>query len=359
MATLKERMLNSGSVKYSATLSESKLFVNKDFITTNLPILNIGLSGDIIGGLTSGITIMSGHSKSFKTLLALYCLKAYMDKYPDAICLFYDSEFGAPPAYFKWLKLDTTRIIHIPIMHVEELKFDMVKRLNELKRGDKVFVFLDSLGALPSKKEVDDANDEKSVADMTRAKAIRSFFRLVTPQFTMLDIPFVVINHVYKTLEMYAKTVIPGGEQVTLAANTIFVITKEQIKNTKNEITGWIYTIHIEKSRFVKEKVKFKFTVDYNGGISKYSGLFDLAKEAGYFVPGPTKGSYLHVDLETGEVGTEKFKEIHAVTKEFWTPILEDERFQDFITSKYKLSETPMTEEDNYQVPVEEEETEE
>lgn len=359
METLLERMLKSGSIK-AQTLAESKFFNEKEFVKTNLPILNIAFSGDVMGGIASGLTIFAGMSKSFKTLLALYCLKAYLDKYPDAICLFYDSEFGTPPEYLKFFKIDITRIVHIPIEHIEQLKFDIVKRLDEIKRGDKVFLFLDSLGALPSKKEVDDASDEKSVADMTRAKAIRSMLRIVTPHLTTKDLPFIIINHVYMTLEMYSKTVIPGGQQVTLAANQIFVITKAQEKDLKTgEITGWNFTINIEKSRFVREKSKFTFSVGYNTGISKYSGLFEIAEDAGLIIPGPKKGNYLLVDPVTGEIGETPFKQKAATTKEFWSPILESVKFQEHISSRYKLASTPMIDEEEvYNVPDEEEDSE-
>ncbi|MDR3503053.1 MAG: recombinase RecA [Legionella sp.] len=357
--TLRDRVLKSGSIKIASTLSESKYFNNKEFIKTNLPILNIALSGDPEGGLTSGFSVISGMSKSFKTLLALYMLKAYMDKHPDSICLFYDSEFGAPPAYFSFFKLDTNRIIHIPILHVEELKFDLVKRLGSLSRGDKVFIFLDSLGALPSKKEVDDAIDEKSVADMTRAKAIRSCLRVVVPYLTVLDIPFIAINHVYQTLEMFAKTVIPGGQQVTLAANTIFVITKAQVKDLNTgEITGWTYTINVDKSRFVREKTKFPFTVGYKSGISKYSGLFEIAQEAGIIIPGEKKGKHLLVDPVTGEIG-EPFKVKATNTKEFWNPILTSKKFKDFVVDRYQLANEAMEDEDEYPVDEHEDETDE
>ena len=356
MVSLMERMLKSGSIK-ATTLDESKFFGEKEFVTTNLPILNIAFSGDVLGGFASGITITSGMSRTFKTLISLYCIKAYLDKYPDAMCLFYDSEFGTPPDYLKFFKIDISRIVHIPVEHVEQLKFDLVKRLEEIKRGDKVFIFLDSLGALASKKEVDDANDEKSVADLSRAKSIRSLLRIVTPHLTTKDLPFMIVNHVYQSLDMYSRTVIPGGTAVTFAPNTIFVITKSQEKDLKtNEITGYNFTINIEKSRFVREKSKFTFSVGYNSGISKYSGLFEIAQEAGIIIPGPKKGNYLLVNPETGEIGEKPFKQKVAITKEFWNPIINSIKFQDYIKNRYKVASKPMIDEDEtYVIPDEEE----
>jgi hypothetical protein len=213
MASLLERMMKVGTVKTSSVLSESAFFNAKDTVETELPILNIAFSGSLNGGMVSGLTILAGLSKSFKTLLALYCMKAYFNKYPDAIALLYDSEFGVTPDYLKANGIDPQRVLHIPIEHVEQLKFDIVKRLEEIKRGDKIFIMVDSLGNLASKKEVEDAENEKSVADMSRAKAIRSLLRIITPHLTMKDLPCIVINHVYNEISggPYVKTVIPGG----------------------------------------------------------------------------------------------------------------------------------------------------
>jgi RecA/RadA recombinase len=351
MSALLERMKKSGSIKSSSVLTESSFFMKKDVVETDLPILNIAFSGDLDGGLIPGLTILAGLSKSFKTLLGLYCLKAYMNKYPDSICLFYDSEFGVTPDYIKSNGIDGSRIIHIPVEHVEQLKFDIVKRLEEIKRGDKVFIFVDSLGNLASKKEVDDANDEKTVADMSRAKAIRSMLRIITPHLTLKDLPCIIVNHVYSTMELYSKTVIPGGTAVTYAANQIFVITKAQEKDG-TELIGYNFTINIEKSRFVREKSKLPFTVTYEGGIQKFSGLLDIALDTGFVIK-PSNGWYSRVDQSTGAIEEKKFRLKDTHNAEFWNPILTDEKFKSAVRANYQLGNIPMVEQ---QVEVSDEE---
>lgn len=341
MSTLLERMKKSGSIKTSDILTESSFFMAKDTIQTDLPILNIAFSGDLDGGLIPGLTILAGASKSFKTLLGLYCLKAYMNKYPDAICLFYDSEFGVTPDYIKSNGIDGNRILHIPVEHVEQLKFDIVKRLEEIKRGDKVFIFVDSLGNLASKKEVEDANDEKSVADMSRAKAIRSLLRIITPHLTMKDLPCIIVNHIYQTMEMYSRVVIPGGTAVTYAANSIFVISKAQEKDG-TELVGYNFTINIEKSRYVREKSKLPIQVTYEDGISKWSGLLDIALETGHVIK-PSNGWYQKVNTTTGEIAEQKFRFKDTQSGNFWNEVLSDETFKQAIRDRYQLGAVPMT----------------
>jgi RecA/RadA recombinase len=210
MSNLMSKLLKAGSVD-STILSESDMFKEQDLIKTSLPIINVAYSGKIDGGFGSGLTILAGESKTFKTAFSLYCMKAYLDKYEDGIGILYDSEGGCNPQYIKSFGIDPNRIIHIPVEHVEQLKFDFVKKLNEINKGDHVFFMVDSIGQIASKKETDDATDEKSVADMTRAKAIRSLLRLITVQLNKKLLPCFMINHVYQEMGMFPKTIIPGG----------------------------------------------------------------------------------------------------------------------------------------------------
>lgn len=212
MSSLLEKMMKTGSTKSASVLSKSSFFNTKEIIPTDLPILNIAFSGSLDGGLVSGLTVLAGESKTFKTMLSLYCMKAYLDKHPEGIALLYDSEFGITPEYIASFDIDTDRVLHIPIKDVEELKFDIVKKLQEVSDKDNVFIMIDSVGNLASKKEVEDAENEKSVADMSRAKSLKSLFRIITPYLTTKNIPCVAINHVYKEIgAMYAKTIVGGG----------------------------------------------------------------------------------------------------------------------------------------------------
>ena len=331
---LMERLHKAGSIK-STQLTKSSLFTEKDIIPTAVPMVNVALSGKLDGGLTSGLTVLAGPSKHFKTAFGLLMMKAYMDKYPDAICLFYDSEFGTPEHYFSSLKIDTDRVMHIPIKNVEELKFDLVKQLEEIAVEDKVYVMIDSIGNLASKKEVDDARDEKSVADMTRAKQLKSLFRMVTPYLAMNDVPLVAVNHTYQTQEMFSKAVVSGGTGVYYSADNIWIIGRQQEKKG-TEIEGYNFIINVEKSRFVKEKSKIPISVTWEGGIKKWSGLLDVALE-GEFVVKPTMGWYSKVDMETGIAEENKVRAAVTETKEFWDGIIEHPKFTKYVEEKYAM----------------------
>jgi RecA/RadA recombinase len=335
--SLLDKMLKSGAVKSSSILSKSSFFEEKNPIQTELPIVNIAFSGSLKGGLIPGLTVVAGQSKSFKTLLSLYCMKAYLDKFADGVALLYDSEYGITPEYLESYNIDTDRVIHIPVENVEELKFDITKRLDQIEKDDNVFVMIDSVGNLASKKEVDDAMNEKAVADMSRAKALKSLFRIVTPKLTARNIPLLAINHVYQEIGMFPKAIVSGGTGIYYSANQIFIITKSQEKDG-TDLAGFKFTINIEKSRFVKEKSKLPFTVLYDSGIQKWSALFDLALEAG-FIAKSTQGWYNLVDLDTGEI-IEPRRRLKDIEKDdaFFEKLLDNDAFNVYIERKYKLN---------------------
>lgn len=341
MSTLLERLSKAGSIK-APILSESAFFNEKEQIPTDIPIINLALSGKIRGGLTSGLTFLAGPSRHFKSLLGLILVRAYMKAHPDAVCLFYDSEFGITQNYVLSNGIDPDRVIHIPILHVENLKFDIAKRLEEIKRGDKVVIFIDSVGNLASKKEAEDAINENSAADMSRAKSLKSLWRIVTPHLTTKDIPCIAVNHTYEEQKMYGKTIMSGGTGGMYSAMQVFIIGKAQEKDGTN-LLGYNFTINIDKSRFVKEKSKFLFTVKFKGGINRWSGLLDLALESGHVVK-PKNARYSKVDMETGEFDEKGVKEELTNNKEFWTSILQDPKFNDFVEQKYLLARDELME---------------
>jgi len=347
--SLLEKLKKNSTIKDSAILSKSKFFTDKDVVSTAVPMINVALSGALDGGLTPGLTMWAGPSKHFKTAFSLLMAKAYMDKYPEAILLFYDSEFGTPVKYFETFGIDMERVLHTPLTDIEQLKFDIMQQLQEINRGDKLMIILDSIGNLASKKEVEDALEGKSVADMSRAKQVKSLFRMVTPHLTIKDIPMVVVNHTYKEIGMFPKDIVGGGTGSYYSADNIYILGRQQEKDG-TEITGYNFIINVEKSRYVREKSKIPISVSFEGGINKYSGLLDVLME-GNFVSKPSPGWYAKVNQETGELG-DKVRFDGTQTAEFMEPFLKDEKFKEYVTNKYGIAygsimgETPVLEEE-------------
>ena len=330
-----DKIKKNSSIKESAILSKSKFFTQKDMIPTSVPIINVALSGKLDGGLTPGLTMWAGPSKHFKTAFSLLMAKSYLDKYPDAALLFYDSEFGTPQSYFDSFGIDTNRVLHTPLTDIEQLKFDVMQQLTSLERDDKLIIIIDSIGNLASKKEVDDALEGKSVADMSRAKQVKSLFRMVTPHLTMKDIPMVVVNHTYMEIGMFPKAIVGGGTGSYYSADNIFILGRQQEKEG-TEVVGYNFIINVEKSRYVKEKSKIPVSVSFDGGISRWSGLLDIALDGGFVVK-PSNGWYSKVD-EDGVIEDKKHRIKETDTADFWLPILKSKRFQKFVADKYQIA---------------------
>lgn len=334
--SLLDRLKKTSTVKQSEVLSKSKLFNKKDMATTAVPILNVALSGAVDGGLTPGLTVVAGPSKHFKSNLSLLMASAYMEKNPEAICLLYDTEFGITPEYLKAMNVDPERVLHTPVEHVEQLKFDLTRQLEQIERGEKVVIVIDSIGNIASKKELEDALDGKSVADMSRAKAIKSLFRIATPYLTTRDIPMIVINHTYESMAMYGGPTMSGGTGIYYSANTIFFMGRQQEKEG-TQVAGYNFMIGVEKSRFVKEKTRLPLSISWDGGINKWSGLLDIGIELGW-VRKPSVGWFEGVNPDTGEVLTDKKRRKDTDTADFWLPLLKA-GYADAIKRRFAIGE--------------------
>jgi len=335
--SLRDKLIKNSTIEFTDTLLDSKIYTKKDIIPTSIPMINVALSGTIDGGMTPGLTMLAGPSKHFKTGFALLLASAFIKKYPEGIILFYDSEFGTPQSYFKSYNIPFESVVHTPITDIEELKFDIMRQLKELVRSDKVIIIIDSIGNLASKKEVEDALDEKSVSDMTRAKQLKSLFRMTTPHLTLKDIPMVVINHTYKEIGLYPKDIVGGGTGSYYGSDNIWILGRQQDKDG-TEIAGYHFVINVEKSRYVKEKSKIPITISFEGGINKWSGLLDIALEGGYIVK-PKNGWYALVDRTTGEIDSKNMRAGDIVdNKELWTKMFNETDFKQYIENKYKMS---------------------
>lgn len=332
---LLDKLMKNSTIEMSDRMDKSAIFSAPDSWTTDIPALNIALTGLIDGEYNPGMLAIAGPSKHFKSLLGLLIAAGYMRKNKDAILIFYDSEKGAALNYLKAVGVDPARVLHCPITTIEELIHDASAQLKDIKRGDKVFFFVDSIGNLASAKEVRDAEEGSDKADMTRAKKLKSFGRIMTPHIVFKDIPMVLINHTYEELSMFPKQIMGGGTGIYYSSNDIWFMGRQQEKPTsganKGKIIGYHFIINVEKSRKVKEKSRIPITVLQDGGIDKFSGLLELAEDGG-FVTKPKNGYY------TNEYVEGAFSEEDTHSDDFWDELINDDAFKDYIADRFLLA---------------------
>jgi hypothetical protein len=134
-----EELKNVGIAKDSkqivTSVNDSPYF-DTIYTKTDIPILNIAWSADPDGGIPPGITMIAGESKTFKSSLAILCVKAYLDEHPESICVFYDIEKGIKKPYFVNAGIDMDRIMYLDskiVKSIEDVKMDMVDKLNKIE----------------------------------------------------------------------------------------------------------------------------------------------------------------------------------------------------------------------------------
>jgi len=298
-------LLKASDNPYATILSEGSVYDNASLISTGNYMLNAQISGSLYGGYASNkIFILAGEQATGKTFMVLSMVKQYLQSNPTNMVTFFETEGAIDKAMLEERGLDTNRIIFIPVDSVENFKIQSIKvlkRYEDIKMdGDevkpKMMFVLDSIGMLASSKELNDALDGKTTADMTRAKTLKSTFRILTLSLAKNDIPMICTNHTYESIGIFAKKSMGGGSGAYFSASTIGFLSKAQIKDgTIN--TGILVSCKLEKSRLSKEKSLIKFEIDFNNGINLYSGLFDfcesrnIIKKEGrtYFFEGETK----------------------------------------------------------------------
>ena len=354
--SLMDKLISNSTIKLTSAIGDSKVFGKKDMSPTSVPMINVALSGRVDGGLVPGLLMLAGPSKHFKSAFALLMAAAYQKKYPEAVVLFYDSEFGTPQAYFESFGINMSQVIHTPITDVEQLKFDIMKQLEGIDKKDRVVIVVDSIGNLASKKEVEDAMDGKSVADMSRAKQMKSLFRMITPHLNLKDIPLIAVNHTYKEIGLYPKDIVSGGTGAYYSSDAIWIIGRQQEKDG-TEIAGYNFVINIEKSRHVREKSKIPIMVTFEGGIMKWSGLLEVAEKGG-FIRKPKVGWYEPVDPATGEVLSDKLMRAKEIVNngEFWNMMFNKTELANYIKMQYTMGTRSLMNEDEQVVETVDEE---
>ena len=277
-----------------STLAESDTDDPKYTTPVEPLIFNMIFSGNLVGedaGIPAGIHMCAGPSKSSKTAIGLHMVKSYLEYHDEGMCLFFDTEFS-PKSMWASVGIDEAmqqRIMHIQIESVEELRFKMVSMIEDIDKDDKVIVFFDSLGMTASKKELEDTLKGESKQDMTRARDIKSLFRMITSMISKRRIPAVFVNHTGKEIGGFMpKEVQTGGQATELAPNTVIFFSKATIKDDKSVGSvdygkaGHLFKLKINKSRTIKEGAILEVPWLYGQNhFHKYAGLYELALKTG------------------------------------------------------------------------------
>jgi RecA/RadA recombinase len=258
-------------------------------MTSGSLLLDMAISGTMVnGGLPNGqIIVFGGESSTGKTFFSVSIIDTFLKTYPNGIVMLFDSENAINTSRLTSRDIDISRINYFPVTSLIEFRQQCTKLLDEVnndpKYDDFKFLFiLDSLGNLPSSKELSDALEGSTKVDFTRTKEIRSCFRTIVVKLSKKKIPMIVTNHSYANImEMYGpKQKLSGGGGITYAADYILMLSKAQYKETKDgPKVGSIISVTMMKNRDVKPDTKTKVLLSFKNGLHKYYGLVEYALE--------------------------------------------------------------------------------
>jgi RecA/RadA recombinase len=286
----------------------------RKFISTGVYILDAALSAKMLGGgiSTNRISAFAGESGSGKSFLAYSCSKnAQKDGYSiiyidteQAVDLEDLPKFGIDPSLDKFRLIRSNK--------VEDVNMVLTQLVDELKTQKlagyeipKIMIVLDSLGQMASNKEKADLLKGDLKQDMTKAKALGSLFRSINTDLGYLDIPLLVCNHTYLTLDMFPKSVLKGGNGLLYSASVIGFMSKSQLKTGQEDdmdlgASGISVLFKTQKNRLAKPK-KIRFDISFANGMNPYTGLDAFCRDEYFEQIGIAKGK-MNVDKSTGEM---------------------------------------------------------
>jgi len=264
------------------------------YIDTGSYMFNAIISGSIYGGIPSNkITALAGKSGVGKTYFCLSVVKSFLDTHPDGMVLYFESESAISSDMFSDRDIDTSRVLLYPVESINEFRSTSFKIVDEyIKTKDKtpVMFVLDSLGNLPSQKEIDDALSGSDAADFTKTKITKSTFRLLTMKLGKAGIPLLFTNHTYDQIGAYGNPEkMGGGSGPEYCASTVIFLGKKKEKDGTEQV-GNVITCTAKKSRLTKENSQAQVQLFFDSrGLQKYYGLLD-------FAPWPNSSGRYEVD---------------------------------------------------------------
>jgi len=265
----------------------------KKFIDTNIYMLNALLSKSILNGGVSDnrFTVFAGEEAVGKSYLC-YNVARNAQKQGYAV-IYIDTEFSIELSELQDFGVDVSpeKFMLIRSNKVEDLKVMLAQTLDQLKEEkikgneiDKTIMFIDSIGQLASKKEIEDAVEGKHKADMSRAKAIKSLFRIITADLGFLNIPLVATNHIYMC--------VAGDTNITMSDNSFknvkelnvgdFVKTLDGEKEIENIFTydnSEMLELEMENGEIIKCTPNHKFLVSEDWSADEEDACWKMASE--------------------------------------------------------------------------------
>jgi hypothetical protein len=130
-------------------------------------------------------------------------------------------------------------------------------------------------------------------------------FRSINNDLGYLDIPMIVCNHTYLTMDLFPQAVMKGGLALLYSASVIGFMTKSKLKTGEEDDmdlggSGITVLFKTQKNRLAKPK-KIRFDISFANGMNPYTGLDAFCRPEFFEQIGIAQGKS-EVNKSTGEI---------------------------------------------------------
>jgi recombination protein RecA len=269
-------------------------------VRTGSPSLDAALG---IGGIPRGrIVQFAGKESSGKTMLALSCIKSYLDENPANTAMFIDAEFTYDPEWAEFLGVDTKRVMVIKTNEAKKIFdgligvpnpkskigkkkmkgiLDFVREGTDPKFANLGIIVLDSIATLSTPQEEDSEAGKMNIASL--ARFLTTELKKLTPVLSETNVTFIGINQIRETIGvMYGpSTSSPGGRALKHACSVMVEMAPiggSAIEDDSGTRIGHKVRASIRKNKVGRPFGKAEYSIEYvKGMVSTESELLDLA----------------------------------------------------------------------------------
>jgi recombination protein RecA len=333
-------------------------------ISTGSPMLDEAIG---IGGIPMGrITQLAGQESSGKTMLALSCIREYLNKNPDNTALFIDAEYTYDPQWAEKQGVDTSRVMVIKTNDAKAIFEGLIgktkvnsvtKKTSKSMKGilDHVIegtdprfknlgiIILDSIAVLNTPLELAAEVGKANMAPIPRF--LSTELKKLTPVVAQANVAFIGINQVRVNVgQMYGDPATsPGGKALkhacSLMINMAPVFSADSvILGDDKERIGHTVRAKIQKNKVGAPFRQAEYKIEYEKGIvEQHSEVFELAVKYN-LIERPNNVSYI--------IGEEKLRGKDAAIQYFIDNNLSEEYLAKIMDIYIGGSDAPSSDED-------------
>lgn len=317
--------------------------VNYEKLSTGIPQVDQIMDGGVPRGK---FTVFTGKAGSGKSTMAMQVMAQHLEKDPDAIWVWVDSENSWDGAWAETMGVDESRVIWIQSSIMEDCLQQMI---DLAKSGDISGCVLDSIGALLPRAEVE--NPTKSATSEATSRTLRQenvavlnrkigqFYRAAGPTMAQNSVACILISHVYTDINSMGhgeKLVTKGGNATAHWAHVRVAFRRRTDMDMQVEImmpdgrkaktySGFQSVIKVEKSKQGAHEGHEVFIPFTKGiGFDSKQCTINAALVNGVF---EQRGAWIYSDLLPGEgkiQGKKKLFDLILGDDELYMRVLND-----------------------------------